>query len=119
MTRITNVDQVLLLIRQQLQRLSTGSGAPSRKSRTDAAQGARRQSALGRLSALGRIEDLAESDLEQSLVRALLTDEFGDGLANDPRFLRVAGEVSRIIASDDETRSLLRQAVRRVRESGP
>lgn len=117
MTRITNVDQVLLLIRQQLQRLS-GNGAPARKARATSARGPQRQSALGRLSALSRLEDLPESELEQSLVRALLADEFGDGLANDPRFLRVAGEVSHIIAADEEARGLLRQAVRRVKESG-
>ena len=115
MTRITNVDQVLLLIRQQLQRLSTGSGAPARKARN--VQNGPRQTALGRLSALNRLQDLPETDLENSLVRALLTDEFGDRLANDPRFLRVAGEVSRIIAGDEEARDLLRQAVRRIREN--
>lgn len=116
MTRITNVDQVLLLIRQQLQRLS-GNGAAARKTRATAARGSQRQSALGRLAALSRLEDLPEGELEHSLVRALLADEFGEGLANDPRFLRVAGEVSRIIAADEEASSLLKQAVRHVKEN--
>lgn len=110
MTRIGNVDHVLMLLQQQLQKLqSTGPGA--RTARVGRTVTTRKETALHRLAAISDTGDLGEQDLERALIRALLVDELGAGIADDHRFDRIAGEVWRLIADDPVTRNLLREAV--------
>jgi len=116
MTRITAADQVMLLLRQQLQRMTKGTGQ-ARSGRVGNPQSTRRESALHRVSALATLDHLSDEELSKALVRALLTDEFGEELAVEPKFERIIGEVHRIIASDEETRRLLEGALRSVRQS--
>ncbi len=109
MTRINHVDQVLMLLRQQLERMGKAQRRPQ-------AAKAGTPSALKRAAALTQIEGLSAEDLEQSLIRALLTEEFGEALANDARFQKVVADVYRIIAADRETHQLLRQAVEQLNQ---
>lgn len=110
MTRISNVDQVLMLLRQQLQRL--GKSDRSRKGGAIGAPAAeRRQPATGRIEAVMRTDRLSEEELGRTLVTAMLVDEFGEGPANDHKFRKVADEVYRIIASDPQARKLLGEAL--------
>ncbi len=111
MTRINQVDQVLMLLRQQLQRMGKAQRRPQ-------AGKAGTPSAIKRAAALAQIEGLSTEDLEQSLIRALLTEEFGETLASDARFQKVVADVHRIIATDRETRQLLRQAVEQLKQPG-
>lgn len=117
MTRISNVDQVLMLLRQQLQRLDKSSR--SRKGSATSASGPqRRPPAAGRVEAVLRSDELSDEDLARTLVTALLVDEFGEAAANDPAFQRMAGEVHRIVASDPQASRLLADAIRAVRGAG-
>ncbi|HZF44888.1 MAG TPA: hypothetical protein VEZ26_01020 [Sphingomonadaceae bacterium] len=114
MTRINHVDQVLLLLRQQLQRLDKSTR--SRKGSTSSAAGAqRRPTAAGRVEAVLRADDLSDEDLARTLISALLVDEFGEAAANDPAFQNMASEVHRIIASDPQAAGLLVEALKGVR----
>lgn len=114
MTRISNVDQVLLLLREQLQRLDKSTH--SRKAGAPSAHGTqRRPPAAGRVEAVLRTDDLSDEDLAPTLVTALLVDEFGEGAANDPAFQRMASEVHRIIASDPQAAGILAEALKGVR----
>lgn len=114
MTRISNVDQVLMLLRQQLQRLDKSTR--SRKGSASSASGPqRRPSAAGRVEAVLRTGDLSDEDLARTLVTALLVDEFGEAAANDPAFQHMAAEVHRIIASDPQAAGLLAEALKGVR----
>lgn len=111
MTRISNVDQVLMLLRQQLQRL--GKSDRARKSgATGASAAERRQPAMGRIEAVMRTDRLSEDELGRSLVAALLVDEFGEGPANDHKFRQVADEVYRIISADPQAKKVLGDALR-------
>jgi hypothetical protein len=112
MTRITNVDQVLMLVRQQLQRMDK-TGRP-RRSKTSAE---RREPALGRVEEITRNGDLSEEELGHTLVAALLVDEFGETVANDPKFQQMIGEVHRIIVEDTHARQILRDALREVKKA--
>ena len=113
MTRISNADQVLMLLRQQLGRL--GKSDRTRRSGTAGAQAAeRRRPAAGRVEEVMRTDDLSEEDLGRTLVAALLVDEFGEGAANDHKFRQLANEVHRIIASDPEAKRLLREAFKEI-----
>ncbi|MCB5423821.1 hypothetical protein H0274_01010 [Altererythrobacter sp. CC-YST694] len=114
MTRINQVDQVLLLLRQQLQRLDKSGRA--RKGSASSATGVQRRSpAAGRVEAVLRADDLSDEDLARTLISALLVDEFGEAAANDPAFLHMAGEVHRIIAADPQAAKLLGEAIKGVR----
>lgn len=114
MTRISNVDQVLLLLRQQLQRMSKADR--SRKSGATSSTSRKRETAARRLEAIVQRDDLADDDLARTLLGALLVDEFGEAAANDHKFQRLVDEVYRVITSDTQARSLLESAMREVRK---
>lgn len=116
MTRIANVDQVMALLRQQLNRL--GKSDRSRKTGTAGALATeRRQPAAVRIAALGRADGMSDDALSRNLVAALLVDEFGERTANDHKFRELAEEVYRIISSDAETNRLLSEALKEIRKS--
>lgn len=116
MTRINNVDHVLMLLQQQLQKLnSTERKARSRKAgKVDDNQA---KSSLRRVAALHSREGLSEENFDRALIRALLVDQLGEALAEDHRFDRVASEVYRIISEDADTLKLLREAAQEARDS--
>ncbi len=117
MTRISNVDQALMLLRQQLQQMAK-TDRSSRGARTSRSSVQQRKSAAERIEALTRSGDLSEDDLARALIGALLADEFGDDAANDHRFRKLADEVHRIIASDAKAKTLLSAALRNTRQQG-
>jgi hypothetical protein len=114
MTRISNVDQVMLLLRQQLQRMSKSDR--QQKSGNVSSTPQRREPALGRIEEITRADELTEEDLARTLVGALLVDEFGEAVANDPKFQSLVREVHRIIASDADSKALLRDALKDVKK---
>lgn len=116
MTRITNIDQVLMLVRQQLQQMDK-SGRSRKSGKTAASAAARREPALGRIEEISRNGDLSDDELGHTLVAALLVDEFGEPVANDPKFQQMIGEVHRIINEDTGARQILRDALREVRKA--
>lgn len=117
MTRIGNVDHVLLLLQQQLQKLD-GSGRKDRTRKTGKTSRNESQSSLNRVVAISGKEELDDETFARALVRALLVDELGEALAEDHRFDRIAAEVHRMIATDEQFARLLHDAVNQAR-SGP
>lgn len=101
MTQITAADQVLLLLREQLQRSDRA------RSRTIARQDERPAPPQQRIAALAAISDLPERDFRRALVRSLLSERLGEALVADPAFDAVTGEVLRMIEDSDEARALL------------
>jgi hypothetical protein len=111
-TRISQVDQVLLLLRERLQRIDRSR--TSRSGRGDAARPAT-SGPLARLQALAALDELGEDDLRRTMVRALLAEELGDTIANDPGFQAIVEDVYRIIGMSDEGRDLIDRAARQLR----
>lgn len=105
MTRVTNTDQILLLLQQQLQRVSG-----RKETRRTAKVGSNRPGQLptiGRLKALAQLQELSNEEFERTLIQGLLIDEFGEAVVNDPRFQKMVDKVLAIISSDMQTRQLL------------
>lgn len=110
MTRITNSDQVLVLLRAQLKELErtrrqdpaapTGRVAPRIAS-----------SQIDRVRALAGDGQIKPEDIKAALIQGLLVDALGAQLANDPGLLSVARSVGRIIDADEESRQLLDAAL--------
>ena len=108
MTRITQSDQIVLLLRQQLQRVA-GRKDVRRKERIG-------KSATGentglRVEALAALRGLPQEDVERALLRMLLIDEMGEAIGNDPKFQGVIDRVHRLIKSDRETNQLMGRAL--------
>lgn len=109
MTRISQTDQALLLLRARLQEMSRTRrpAGPQKKHTGEPAP----MSARERLVALGALDGLSEDERHRLFVRTLMTDVFGEALANDAKFLAVADEVYSVLAASDEGRGLMRRAL--------
>lgn len=104
MTSINRVDQLVLQLRAQLQRIAKERGGPA--SRTDAAG----------LGPLDRIREQGSDrrnggEFRRQFVRAILTEEFGEDIANQPEFERISAEVWRMIEEDNALRQQLGDAI--------
>ena len=104
MTRITNADQVLMLLRSHLERAK-------KSDRKSAAAKQGRPGALERAQQLASAEGLSEADVARALIAGLLAEEFGAELAAEPRFQAMVEEVRLMLESDEAGRLMLRDAV--------
>jgi len=113
MPRITNTDQVLILLKAQLKQMErTGKPVSAPKG------GPVRKSPMERLkSLLSDDENLRKEDARQLLVQNLLADSVGPHLTNDPAFQSIVASVSQILESDHETSALVDRAIERVAQS--
>ncbi|MBQ1496678.1 hypothetical protein ACQKOH_08540 [Sphingomonas sp. NPDC092331] len=115
MTRIGNVDQVLLLLHEQLQRTSRNRGT-ARQGRTSRAEAASARP-LDRVRALAALDTLDEEELRRAMVRGLLAEQFGEAVGNDPALIAIVDQVSRMIGETPEGRQLMDRALAQLRES--
>jgi len=113
MTRIGNVDQVLLLLREQLQRAGKERQA-ARKSRAGPAA----PRPLDRVRALAAMDSLNDDELRRAVVRGILTEEFGEGVGNDAALQAIIDDVVRIIGETPGGPDLIGRAVAQLKASG-
>ena len=107
MTRITNADQVLLLLRGHLERADR---ARRRKS-TAPADAKAPKSPLERAQAIAGAGELSDEDIRRTLLSGILAEEFGGELVNDPGFQQVVADILQIISGDERANRLLGKAV--------
>lgn len=107
MTRISNADHVLLLLRNHLERTQK-----QRRKRTASKQGEQASAAtsLQRVERLAALSDLSEAELKRALISAVLADELGEAVVNDAKFHRVVEDVLATIAEDPTASALLERA---------
>lgn len=111
MTRVSNADQVLLLLHEQLGRLgkersTRGMSASPVRSGTP--------EPMARLRALAARDGISEEEMKRALVRSLLVQQLGEALGTDPAFEAIAGDVIRIIGESPAGRDLLDQAMQQL-----
>lgn len=111
MTRITNADQVLMLLRSHLERAK-------KSDRKSAAAKQGRPGALERAQQLASAEGLSEADVARALIAGLLAEEFGAELAVQPRFQAMVEEVRLMLEGDEAGRVVLGQALRQLSGAG-
>lgn len=115
MTRITNSDQLAILLRQQIGQLLRKT--TSAKGKT--AKGERNQFAVSDLSRIQQIaasEEFGESEVQRALIQSLLVEELGEGLMNEAKFQQLIDRVHAIIRDDQDSARLLKDSVRQVIE---
>lgn len=108
MTRVGQADQILALVREQLARLSRERAGRAQRS---APSGQPTPPAIERLRMLD-LGDLSEREARRTVVRALLTQEMGEALANEPSFQPILEDVVRMIEDSEAGRTLLERAMR-------
>lgn len=108
MTGIGKVDQIVLQLRAQLQRAA--------KNRSRSSAGANRASPgpLQRFKAIEGSDAFGDGEFRKKFVRALLTEELGEELANQPEFERISNEVWSLIEEDETLRPQLEEALRQL-----
>lgn len=110
MVMIGNVDQVMALVRSQLERMSRDKRAGTSGKATRSGQA--RATDKSRLQALSNLSDLPDSEFERLFVGALLSREFGEDVSQDPRFQSVVDRTWQILRDDAELRGVIQQVRR-------
>jgi hypothetical protein len=73
---------------------------------------------MTRLKALAGRGAIGEEEMRRALVRAVLTEELGEALANEPALQNVFDDVARIIGASAEGSEMLDRAMAQLRSSG-
>lgn len=107
MTRVGNTDQVLALIRNQLQRMA--KRRPGEKTGKTGKLDTRTLSPQERVRALNAIGDLSDEDFTRDLVRALLGEALGENVTASPEFHAVVERTAATLRADPEIAALLGQ----------
>jgi hypothetical protein len=107
LTRITNADQVLLLLRSHLQRMDRSQHKGAARPERNAAK----STPLERVQATVNAEDLSEEEVERALISGIFTEEFGSAVASDPKFQLMTDDVLSVLRQDATGRLLLNRAV--------
>jgi len=106
MSNIGRIDQAVLLLRSQLQRLAKERGRTAASSSATA-------SPLQRLKQnSGSASD--EEEYRRAFVRAILTEELGEDLANHIEFEAISNQVRQLLDEDEEMRALMDDAIRQL-----
>lgn len=108
MTNIGKVDQIVLQLRAQLQRVASQRARPAGGASKSEA------SSLQRFKALEAANGYSDRGLRRRFIRALLTEELGEELANQPEFERISDEVWRMIEEDQGLALQLSDALRQL-----
>ncbi len=114
MDPISNVDSLVLLLRQRLtERSRTASPATS---------GSRRQpraapDAADHLRAIAGVDGVNGRQLKRALVQSLLTEHFGAAFINDARFQLIVDQVTDTIEREPGPSKILAQVIRELQAS--
>lgn len=116
MTRIGNVDQILLLLREQLQRAGEGRArtGPSPTGGRDRAE----QRPIDRARALASLGAADPDERRRLIVRTLLLEEFGEAAGADPAFASLVDRVLVMVRDIPGGDDLIDRAVRQLGEQG-
>jgi hypothetical protein len=104
MDPISNVDRLVLLLRQRLSERSAvaSRGAAARRTQPAAPDAVR---------ALAAVEGMDERHLRRALIQSLLADSFGRQVVNEAQFQQVVDRVTQTIEEDPDTVRLLQRVV--------
>ena len=114
MSQVGRADHVVLQLRAELQRLARARAQGKAASPQRVTAGP-----LQRLRALEGSDPAGSGEFRKKFVRALMTEEFGEAVGNQPEFERITSEVWRLIEEDAETRTMLEEAIRQLGTGTP
>jgi hypothetical protein len=115
MDPISNVDGLVLLLRQRLAERARMKAAGVNAQRP--VNNPRIADGIDAVHALAGIDNIDERLLKRSLIQSLLTDHFGAAMINDAQFQQVVDRVTDAIDGDDQSSRLLSAGIRALRTS--
>ena len=110
MEPLSNVDRLVLLLRQRLEERTRAAGRPKAP-----AKAGRSASPLAQVHALAAVDGVDDRQLKRALIQSLLTEQFGAELINDAKFQRVVDKVTETIDGEEASAKLLSRIVRELR----
>jgi hypothetical protein len=110
MDPVSNVDRLVLLLRQRL--MERSKSEPVRKT----GRAAERRG-LDNVQALAAVESVDDRQLKRALIQNLLAEQFGAGLINEAKFQQVVDRVTETLESDTAAAGLLSRVVTELRAS--
>lgn len=112
MDAISNVDRLVLVLRQRLQERARRAAANS-SDRSASADTNR----LEKLHALAAVEGVDDRQLGRALIQNILADQFGAGLINDAKFQQLVDRVTETLREDEAGDALLGRMVTELRDA--
>ncbi len=110
MDPISQIDQLVLILRQRIQERSKTAGARGKAAARDAAP-----ASVDSLKALAAVDAVDDHQLRRALIQNILADQFGRGLVNDPKFQQVVERVTEALEGDETGAVLLDRLVGELR----
>ncbi|HEY9219047.1 MAG TPA: hypothetical protein VIO94_13425 [Phenylobacterium sp.] len=110
MTRVQNIDQLVLVLRQRLLQQTAGT----KRSQTTQRRSPRSPQAI---EALAASEGLDDRPLRRAVIQDILAEQFGRELLNQPQFQLVVDRVAATLEDDPNGAQLLNSVIRELREA--
>ncbi len=110
MDPISNVDRLVLLLRQRLLERTKASGAAGRRAPT----GTVSREPLN-IQALAAVEGIDDRQLRRSLIQGILSERFGEEMVNEPKFQQVVDRVADALSADSDGDALMTQITQALR----
>lgn len=107
MDPISNVDQLVLLLRQRLEARATGSKSSKSGKAGGPKSPAPNTSGTGAIAALAAVDNLDERQFHRALIQNILVEKFGEHLVNEAQFQQVVDQVNAYLEADEESGRLL------------
>lgn len=115
MDPISNVDRLVLLLRQRLRERSLAASATPGATRRSAGEPGK--AGMDNVRALAGVEDIGDRQLARALVQNILADQFGRSVINDAQFQQVVDRVTETIEGEPDASALLAGVVSDLRAS--
>lgn len=113
MNPISQVDRLVMILRQRMLERAKTSGTK----RKDAGRGAAKGISLDRLKAVAAFDAVDDQHLSRALVQHILADQFGENLINDTKFQQVVERVTDALLEDENGALLLSRLVSELRKT--
>ena len=111
MTRITNSDQIMRLLRSQIDKIDRDKKKPA------GVKGTQRSSPLELVKSLAQDENQSQSTVKNALIIAILAEQFGEDLVNDPNFRGMTNKLTKLLSEDRETDAILEASISDMRQA--
>ena len=111
MDPITNVDRLVLILRQKLEERQRASQSSKKTGQPTSVN----QSAVSRFGTIAAIDGVDERQLRRTFIQTLLADQLGEKLVNDAQFQQVVSRVTEAVEEDSAASKLLSRLLSEVR----
>ncbi len=109
MEPISNVDRLVLILRQRLQERARASAGARKAAKPPTGRAA--VDPMATVQALAAVDDVDDRQLKRALVQGLLAENLGPGLVNDAGFQQMVDRVAETLDRDPDLGKLMARVV--------